>query len=185
MALTDQLNKDMYIVLDDSIHLITERRFKTQGRQGGLIIFSAKNVKTGQMIERTVKAGTKFDQVTPEHVEMQFLYSDDESLYFMNLDTYEIIPLSRSFLGDYSQYLKEGDKNVVMMYEGKILSIRQNPTVELKVTDSVDAVKGNTATAASKIVTTETGYRLKVPLFVKMGDTITINTETGEYSGRV
>lgn len=65
MALTDQLNKDMYIVIDDNIHLITERRLKTQGRQGGLIIFTAKNVLTGQIIEKTVKAGTKYEQVNP------------------------------------------------------------------------------------------------------------------------
>jgi len=185
MALTDQLNKDMYVIIDGNINLITERKFKTQGRQGGLIIFTAKNIQTGQSIEKTVKAGTKFEQVSPEYVEMQYLYMDDTSVYFMDLGSFETIPVKKAIVEKYAQYLKEGDKYVIMLHEEKVLSIRKNPTVQLEVTESVDAVKGNTANAASKIVTTETGYKVKVPLFVKKGDVITINTETGEYSGRV
>ncbi len=184
MALTDQLSKDIYILIDGNIHLITERKYKTQGRQGGLIIFTAKNVQTGQTLVKTVKAGTKFDAVDPEYIEMQYLYHDDSSVYFMNTQTYETVSVSRELVGDYVQYLKEGDKYVIMIYDDKVLSMRKNPSVELKVVESVDAVKGNTATAANKMVTTETGYKVKVPLFVKTGDTITINTETGAYTGR-
>ncbi len=185
MAQTDQLAKDMYILIDGNIHLITDRKYKTQGRQGGLIIFTARNVSSGQIIVKTVKAGVKYEQVNPEHVEVQYLYSDADSLYFMNMETFETVTLDKSFVGDYSQYLKEGDKNVIMVYEGKVLSIRKNPSVQLKVTESAEAVKGNSATSANKIVTTETGYKVKVPLFVNVGDILTINTETGEYTGRV
>jgi elongation factor P len=70
------------------------------------------------------------------------------------------------------------------MYEGKVLTIRENPTVDLKVTESVDAVKGNTSNSATKLVTVETGYKLQVPLFIKKGDVIRINTESGEYTGK-
>ena len=185
MAQTDQIKKDMFLLIDGNIVLVTSRRYKTQGRQGGLIIFSAKNVETGQIFERTVKAGTKFDQVVPEYKEMQYLYMDDSDLYFMDTSTFENISVSKSLLDNYEQYMKEGDKYVVMFYEGRALSLRKNPTVELEVTESVDAVKGDTASSATKIVTTETGYKVKVPLFVKQGDVITINTESGQYTGRV
>jgi elongation factor P len=87
-------------------------------------------------------------------------------------------------LGDYANFLKEGSSHLIMMYEGKVLTIRENPTVDLKVTESVDAVKGNTSNSATKVVTVETGYKLQVPLFIKKGDVIRINTESGEYTGK-
>lgn len=184
MAMTDNLVKGLYLIYEGSVHLVVERKYKTQGRQGGLIILDLKNLSNGSNISKTVKAGTKFEVVTPEHREMQFLYKDDESCHFMDTATYETVPVSIDFIGSYTQFLKEGDKYVVQFYESKPLSIRTNPTVELKVTESVDAVKGNTANAATKLVTTETGYRVAVPLFVNQGDIIYVNTETGEYTGR-
>ncbi|MCA9376839.1 elongation factor P [Candidatus Nomurabacteria bacterium] len=183
-SFTDQIKKDMYIKIDGSVYLVTDRRYKTQGRQGGLIIFGAKNIETGQLINQTVKAGTKFEEVETSYSEMQYLYVDGESAYFMNTSTYETIPVNLEMIGDYAQYLKEGDKYLVMFYEGKPVNLRKNSTVELKVVESVDAVKGDTANSATKIVTTETGYKVKVPLFIKQGDVLVINTETGEYSGR-
>ncbi|WKZ31463.1 MAG: elongation factor P [Candidatus Dojkabacteria bacterium] len=185
MAMTDNLVKGIYLMIDGNIHLVVERKYKTQGRQGGLIILEMKNLSNGHNVSKTVKAGTKFETVTPEHKEMQYLYKDDESCYFMDTGSFETIAVAADFVGDYAQFMKEGDKYVVQFYENKPLSIRTNPTVELKVTESVDAVRGNTANAATKLVTTETGYRVAVPLFVNQGDTIYINTETGEYTGRV
>lgn len=180
----DQFNKGMFLIVDDQLNLVVDRRYKTQGRQGGLVILDFKNVESGLTSNKTVKAGTKFEQVVPEYREMQYLYLDDDSVYFMNTETYENESINKDVLGEYSQFLKEGDKYVVMFHEEKAITIRENNTVELKVTEAMDAVKGNTANSATKIVTTETGYKLNVPMFVKEGDVITVNTETGEYMGR-
>lgn len=185
MGMTDNIRKDIFLLIDGQIVLVTDRRYKTQGRQGGLIIFSAKNVETGQVVEHTVKAGTKFEEIATEYRELQYIYRDGDQLVFMDTKSFDNISLSVSLVGEYTQYMKEGDKYVVMFFEDKALSLRKNPTVELKIKESVDAVKGDTANSATKVVTTETGYKVKVPLFVKQGDTITVNTETGNYAGRI
>jgi elongation factor P len=185
MPLTDDLRKDMYLLIDGKINYVADRKYKTQGRQGGLIILSLRNLSNGNIHSVTVKAGTKFDQIEPETKEVQFLYSDGDKCFFMDMESFETLEVDSSVIGDYKNFMKEGDRSVVMMFDGKVISIRRNLSVALKVTESVDAVRGNTANAATKTVTVETGYRVNVPLFVKLGDTITINTESGEYTGRV
>lgn len=184
MALVDQFNKGMFLIVDDALSIVVERKYKTQGRQGGLIILTVRNIETGQNITRTVKAGTKFEQVIPEYKEMQYMYSDGSRVYFMDTETFESVDVDAGLIGEYVNFLKEDDRYVVMFYEGRAVSIRTNPTVELEVTESVDAVRGNTANNATKLVTTETGYKAAVPLFVNKGDVIIINTETGQYNGR-
>jgi elongation factor P len=184
MAMVDQFSKGMFLLVDDQLNVVVDRRYKTQGRQGGLIILDFKNIETGLTSNKTVKAGTKFEQVIPEYREMQYLYMDGESAYFMDTESYENETIKNDLIGSYSQFLKEGDKYVVMFHEGSAISLRENNTVELKVTEAMDAVKGNTANSATKIVTTETGYKVNAPMFVKVDDIITVNTETGEYMGR-
>jgi len=143
-----------------------------------------KALDTGQVLTETIKAGTKVEYIQPETKEMQYLYLDKNSAYFMDTETYETLPISKEILGNYVNFLKEGSSHLIMIYEGKVLTIRENPSVDLKVTESVDAVKGNTSNSATKVVTVETGYKLQVPLFIKKGDVIRINTESGEYTGK-
>ena len=184
MPLTDQPVKGMYILDENRIFLLDERKLKTQGRQGGLIIMKLRALDNGQILTKTIKAGTKVEYVHPETKEMQFLYSDSTGSFFMDSETYETITISKDVLGGYVSFLKEGDPTLVMMYEGKILTIKEHPSVNLVVTESEDAVKGNTSNTATKVVTVETGYKLHVPLFIKKGDLLKINTETGLYSGK-
>jgi elongation factor P len=184
MPLTDQPVKGMYILQDGRVFHLIDRKLKTQGRQGGLIIMKKKALDTGQVLTETIKAGMKVEYIQPETKEMQYLYSDKNSAYFMDSETYETLPISKETLGNYFNFLKEGSSHLIMMYEGKVLTIRENPTVDLKVTESVDAVKGNTSNSATKVVTVETGYKLQVPLFIKKGDVIRINTESGGYTGK-
>ncbi len=136
------------------------------------------------IVNKTIKAGAKVEYIEPETKAFQFLYSDDAGSYFMDSETYETVMIPKDVVGDYVNFLKEGDSILMLTYEGKILSIKENPSVVLEVTVAQDAVKGNTANNATKLVTVETGYQLKVPLFIKKGDKIKINTETGEYSGK-
>lgn len=184
MPLTDQPVKGMYILEEGRIFLLQDRQLKTQGRQGGLYILKLKALDNGQVLTKTIKAGTKVEYVQPEVKEVQFLYSDGSGSYFMDMTTYETVMISKDVIGNYINFLKEGESALVMTYEGKILTLKENPSVNLEVTEAVDAVKGNTSNSATKMVTLETGYRVNVPLFIKKGDVLKINTETGEYSGK-
>lgn len=184
MPLTDQPVKGMYIKEEERIFLLQDRKLKTQGRQGGLVIMKLKALDNGQIINKTVKSGTKVEYVNPETKEVQYLYSDDSSAYFMEMETYETINIPKDVIGSYLNFLKEGDSILILSYEGKVLTVKENSSVVLEVTTADDAVKGNTANSATKLVTVETGYQLHVPLFIKTGDKIKINTETGEYSGK-
>ena len=184
MPLTDQPVKGMYIKEDDRFFFLEDRKLKTQGRQGGLVIMKLKALDNGQIINKTVKSGTKVEYFNPETKEAQYLYKDDEFAYFMDTSTYETVNIPKDVIGSYINFLKEGDSILMLTYEGKILSIKENSSVVLEVISAQDAVKGNTANNATKLVTVETGYQLKVPLFIKKGDKVKINTETGEYSGK-
>lgn len=184
MPLTDQPVKGMYIKEDNRFFYLQDRMLKTQGRQGGLVIMKMKALDNGQIINKTIKAGTKVEYVTPETKEVQYLYQDDSGVNFMDMVSYETVSIPKDVVGDYVQFLKEGDSILIMEHEGKVLAVRENPSVVLEVTEADDAVKGNTANSATKIVTVETGFKLNVPLFIKTGDKIKINTETGDYSGK-
>jgi elongation factor P len=184
MPLTDQPVKGMYLLQDGRVFHLTGRKLKTQGRQGGLIIMKKKALDNGQVFTETIKVGTKVEYIQPETKKMQFLYTDKASAYFMDAQTYETITISKETLGNYVNFLKEGSSHLVMVHEGKVLTVRENPIVDLKVTQAVEAVKGNTSNTATKEVTLETGYKVQVPLFIEKGDVVTINTESGEYSGK-
>ncbi|MDD2270352.1 MAG: elongation factor P [Candidatus Dojkabacteria bacterium] len=184
MPLTDQPTRGMYIIEDGRVFHIIDRKLKTQGRQGGLIIMKIKALDSGQLLEKTIKAGVKVEYIEPETIEVQYLYSDENSCYFMDSKTYESITINRDIFGNYVNFLKEGEKCLIMRHEGKAINFKGSPTVDLKVIESTPAVRGNTANSASKLVTVETGYRVNVPLFIKKGDLIKVSTETGEYSGK-
>lgn len=184
MPLTDQPVKGMYLREEGRFFLLQDRRLKTQGRQGGLIIMRMKALDNGQILNKTVKSGTKVEYVTPETKEVQYLYNDPSGVYFMDMETYESITIPSEVIGEYLNYLKEGESILILTYEGNILSVKENPSVVLEVTEAADAVKGNTANSATKLVTVETGYQLHVPLFIKKGDKIKINTESGTYTSK-
>ena len=184
MPITTQPVKGMYLLEEGRVFIVQERQLKTQGRQGGLIILKMKALDNGQIVNKTIKAGAKVEYVEPETKEVQFLYSDNEGSYFMESDTYETVMIPKVVIGDYVKFLKEGESVLVMVHEGKILTVKEHPSVNLTVTEASDAVRGNTSSSATKEVTLETGYKVHVPLFIKVGDIVKINTETGEYSGK-
>ena len=184
MPITTQPVKGMYLLEDGRVFILQDRKLKTQGRQGGLIILKMKALDNGQIVNKTIKAGAKVEYVEPETKSFQFLYSDDAGSYFMDSETYETIMIPKDVVGGYVNFLKEGETTLMMLYDGKILTIKENISVDLEVIEAVDAVKGNTSSSASKEVIVETGYKVHVPLFIKKGDVIKINTETGQYSSK-
>ena len=184
MPLTDQPVKGMYIKEEGRVFFLQDRMLKTQGRQGGLVIMKLKALDNGQVLSKTVKSGTKVEYINPETKEVQYLYNDETFAYFMDMGTYETVNIPRDVIGGYINFLKEGDKVLVLMNEEKVLTIKENASVVLEVINADEAVKGNTANSATKLVTVETGYQLQVPLFIKKGDKLKINTETGSYSSK-
>ncbi len=174
----------MYLLIDGKVLFVLDRKYKTQGRQGGLMILKLRNLENNTVQNMTVNAGTKFQEISPETKEVQYLYNDTSSYFFMDTNSFETLEVSSDVVGDYSSFMKEGEKLLVLLFEDKVISVRRNDIVKLKVVESVDAVKGNTVNAATKVVTLETGYKVNVPLFVKKGDVVSVNTETGEYGGR-
>jgi len=184
MPITTQPVKGMYLLEEGRVFTLQDRKLKTQGRQGGLIILKMKALDNGQVVSKTIKAGAKVEYIEPETKEVQFLYSDNDGSYFMDSETYETVMIPKGVIGEYVQFLKEGESVLVMVHEGKILTVKEHPSVNLTVTEASDAVRGNTSNSATKEVVLETGYRVQVPLFIKVGDVLKINTETGEYSGK-
>lgn len=185
MAFTDSPRKDTYLRMDGKLFYVLDRALKTQGRQGGLIILKLKSLDNGTNSEVTLKSGFKVEEVDTETKEVQYMYADGDNGYFMDQESFETITISLNILGDYVSYLKEGEKVLVLMFEEKVINIKRKPTATLLVTQADDAVKGNTATNATKQATLETGIVVNVPMFVRQGDVITVSTETGEYGGRV
>lgn len=169
MPLTDQPVKGMYILENNRVFYLLDRKLKTQGRQGGLVIMKKKALDNGQVLTETIKAGTKVEYIHPETKEMQYLYKDDERCYFMDSATYETVTIPIKVVGNYANFLKEGSSNLIVIYEGKVLSIKENPSVLLEIIEAQDAVRGNTSNSATKQVVVETGYKLQVPMFVKKG----------------
>lgn len=143
-----------------------------------------KALDSGQIVSKTIKAGAKVEYIEPETKEVQYLYSDNEGSFFMDSETYETIMIPKEVIGSYVQFLKEGEGVLVMVHEGKILAVKEHPSVNLAVVEASDAVKGNTSNSATKEVVLETGYKVHAPLFIKVGDVLKINTETGGYSGK-
>jgi elongation factor P len=115
---------------------------------------------------------------------MQFLYLDGNNFIFMNTETYDQIELSRDKIGDNANFLKEGLEVTIAMYEGEMLGIQLPDKIEFEVTETQDATKGNTTNNAQKDATIETGYTVKVPLFINQGEKILISTSDGKYAGR-
>lgn len=185
MAFTDQPKKYTYLKIDGKVFYVLDRALKTQGRQGGLIILKLKNIENGTNSEITVKSGTKVEEIETQTKEAQYLYSDDKNAYFMDTTSFETVEVPISVIEDYKHFLKEGEKTLVLIADDRVIDIRRKGAVDLKVVETVDAVKGNTATNALKEATLETGYKANVPMFIKQGDVVTINTDTGQYTGRV
>jgi elongation factor P len=142
-------------------------------------------MRTGTTLEKTFNSGDKVQDVRLDYREVQFLYKDGDFYHFMDKETYEQPALHASALGDAVNYLTEGREAKLTFYEGEALDIELDTSVDLEVVQSEFAVRGDTATGSTKAVTTETGLKVQVPLFVEVGDTIRVDTRSGEYITRV
>ena len=181
----NDLRKGTTFELDGQIFRVLEYSHNKPGRGNATIRTKVRNIRTGATFEKTFQSGDRVQDIRIEGREMQYLYHDGDLYHFMDSETFEQRALDAKLLEDAASYLKEGMSVVVQDYDGESLGVDLPSAVDLKVTQSDIAVKGDTATGANKYVTVETGYRVQVPLFVNEGDTIRIDTRTGEYVTRV
>lgn len=182
---TSDFHKGVAIIFKGEPHIITECTFVNPGKGSAFTRTKLKNLIDGKVIEFTFKSGEKVEEAPVEIREMQYLYNDTQNYYFMNPKNFEQISLPASMIGDFKKFIKEGEVYQLYIMNEKALSFKPPLKVKLKVTEAGAGIKGNTVTGATKSVTTETGYKINVPLFIKEGDVIVINPETGEYVERI
>jgi elongation factor P len=155
------------------------------GKGGAFVRTKLKNLRTGRSVEQTFRAGERVDEADVEDKRMQYLYQDGDSLVFMDTNTYDQLPFSREQLGDAQKFLQENMEVDVLFWRGNPLQVELPNFIESEVTKCDPGLKGDTASGATKPATIETGAVLQVPLFVKEGDRIRVDTRTGAYMERV
>lgn len=183
LSLTE-LKAGVTIELDGQPYLITSNEHSKQGRGGAVMRTKLKNLETGAVLERTFKPSDKVEAARLEREGVQYLYRDGETLTFMDSASFEQTQLTAGDLGGSVNFLKEGANYDLLTFHGRAISVDLPAKVVLTVTDTEPGEKGNTANAATKPATLETGYTLQVPLFIKIGDRLRVDTRTGQYLER-
>ena len=171
--------------MDGNVFRVVEFQHVKPGKGSAFVRTKLKNVITGAVIEKTFNPSEKYPAAEIERKEMQYLYVDSDIYYFMDNATYEQTPLNKEQLGDTLNFIKENMNVTMLSYKGNVFAVEPPMFVELEVTYTEPGVEGNTATNSTKPATLENGYTLNVPMFVKIGDTVRIDTRTGEYMERV
>lgn len=180
----NDIKNGMTVVIDGNIYLILEFLHVKPGKGPAFVRIKLRNLRTGSTIEQTFNTNIKFEKAIIEKKPMQYLYSNGDMYNFMNMETYEQIDLSKDSLGDNAKFLKEGLEVEVTFYKGEVLGINLPEKIEYEVTEAEPAVKGNTATNATKEATLENGMTVKVPLFISAGEHVIVSTKDGKYDSR-
>lgn len=170
--------------MDGNVVQVIEFQHVKPGKGAAFVRTKYKNVITGAVVERSFNPTDKYPTAYIERKDMQYLYEDGGLYYFMDMETYEQLPIDGKKLGDAFRFVKENMEVKVLSYKGNVFGVEPPNFVELEVTETDPGFKGDTATNATKPATLETGAEIKVPLFINQGDMIRIDTRTGEYMER-
>lgn len=170
--------------MEGNVYQIIEFQHVKPGKGAAFVRTKIRNVIAGSVVERTFNPNDKFPTAFVERKEMEFSYSDEDLYYFMDPETYELVPVNASELGDNFKFVKENMVCKILSYKGNIFGVEPPTFVELEITKTDPGFKGDTATNAMKPATLETGAEIRVPLFINEGDKIRIDTRTGEYMER-
>ena len=173
------------IEIEGNIFQIIEFQHVKPGKGAAFVRTKLKNIISGGVVEKTFRPTEKFENAHIDRVDMQYLYSDGDLYYFMDVNTYDQIALNQDQIGDTLKFVKENEMVKICSHKGNVFAIEPPLFVELEITDTEPGFKGDTATGATKPATVETGAVVYVPLFVDQGDKIKIDTRTGEYLSRV
>jgi len=182
---TSQFRNGLKIEIDGEPFVITYFQHVKPGKGGAFVRTKIKNLRSGRVLDKTFRSGEKVGEADIDEKRMQFLYHDGDQLVFMDQETYDQIPFSTEQIGDAMKYLKENLDVSVMFWKGKPINIELPAFIEASVSQCDPGLKGDTASGATKPATLETGAVVQVPLFIKEGEVIRVDTRSGEYVERV
>ena len=188
MITTGDFKRGVRILIEGDPYVILDVFVQTPSARGASSLTKVKvrNLRTGQVLDKTFRGGDRVDEPNLELRPVQFLYKDGEGFHFMDTQSYDQFQLSPDEAGDLAGYLREGLEGIrSVVFNERVISIDLPNQVALRVVDTAPAMKGATAAAQTKPATLETGLVVNVPSFISEGDVIRINTDTGEYLGRV
>ena len=185
MVTAGDFRKGMTVEIDGQVWMVVDFLHVKPGKGAAFVRTKLKNVMTGSVLERTFNPSDKFPRAMIERKTMEYLYSDGGLYYFMDLETYEQLPLNEALVADALPFIKENMQVTIQFYNGAAFSVEAPNFVELEVVEAEPGVRGDTASNVTKNAVLETGFRIQVPLFVNQGDTIRVDTRTGEYMERV
>ena len=181
MISTSNFKRGLTIELNGQIYSIVDFQHVKPGKGGAFVRTKIKNVKTGLVVDKTFRAGEKMEQAIIDRKTMQYLYNDGDNYCFMNKENYEQISISKEQISELVKLLKEGNDVEVVFCKGDIIGAELPNFMSLKVIKTMPGVKGNTVSGALKPATLETGAIIQVPLFIKEGDVIKIDTRENKY----
>lgn len=170
--------------MDGNVMQVIEFQHVKPGKGAAFVRTKIRNVISGAVTETTFNPSDKFENAYVERKDMEYSYNDGNLYYFMDLETYDLVPIDANLLGDSFKFVKENMNCKVMSYKGNVFGVEPPNFVELEVTATDPGFKGDTATNVLKPATVETGAEVKVPLFINIGDRVKIDTRSGEYLER-
>ena len=184
MINVNDIKNGLTVKIDNNIYTVVEFQHVKPGKGAAFVRTKLKNLRTGATTEITFNAGVKIETAHVEKQNMQFLYSQGDTYYFMNMQTFDQIELNKSSLGDDVKFLKENLEVIISFYEGEVMGVILPDKIEYLITKSDPGVKGNTTSTAMKDAELETGMVVKVPMFISEGERIIVSTSDGKYVSR-
>jgi len=174
----------MTVSYEGNLYQVLEFQHVKPGKGAAIVKAKLKNLRTGSIIEQTFNSGIKIPSAHVDKTKMQYLYENNGAYAFMNMETYEQVELSKEQIVNEEKFLKEGLEVLMFFYENEMLGIELPEKIDYKITETEPAIKGNTATSATKDAIVESGLLVKVPLFIEQGEEIIVSTKDGKYVSR-
>ncbi|MFW5888259.1 MAG: elongation factor P [Patescibacteria group bacterium] len=185
MLTINDIKNGIVIQLQGDPYIVTKFEHHKAARGGATLKTKLRNLRTGALLDRTFQGGEKIEEGNTEKKKVNFMYEDEDNAYFMDYESYDQFDLPISQIKEKEKYLKEGTDVTMLYFEGDPIAVELPIKMDFEVTSAPPAVKGNSADNVNKQVEIETGAKINAPMFVKQGDIIRVNTETGEYVERV
>ena len=182
---TADFKNGMGLKINGKYYTIVEFQHVKPGKGGAFVRYKIRDLKSGRVIDQTCNAGTKFENVQLITKEMQYLYNDGDSFYFMDNETYEQIPVPADFIGDSVKWFKENDNCQLLYADTELLGVQPPMFIEVEITETDPGFKGDTVQGGTKPATLETGAVVNIPMYINVGDVLQIDTRDGRFIKRV
>ena len=182
---TADFKNGMGLKINGKYYTIVEFQHVKPGKGGAFVRYKIRDLKSGRVIDQTCNAGTKFENVQLITKEMQYLYNDGDSFYFMDNETYEQIPVPADFIGDSVKWFKENDNCQLLYADAELLGVQPPMFIEVEITETDPGFKGDTVQGGTKPAVIETGATIQVPMYLNQGEVIKVDTRDGKFVSRV